>query len=210
MQAAGRLFAEQGFYGTGLREVASAAGGSLHSTTYHFGTKEHLFAECVRDCLENKVKLQSLFGTPLPPAADPRAAQTAVAEKIVEVFRAFFTTPKYPWLGLLIVRAMVERVDEAQEHMHGLLMLARGWFYPALLQILPELADPRFALWHISLWGQISFYATAQPLILRRQNRTAYDPAFLTIVGRQIASGSLAALGLPPVAWPAAVPPSKG
>ncbi|MFI6029626.1 TetR/AcrR family transcriptional regulator [Amycolatopsis magusensis] len=50
--AAVRLFAEKGFHGTGIRDLAQAAGLSSASLYHYMGTKEELLAGIMRECLE--------------------------------------------------------------------------------------------------------------------------------------------------------------
>lgn len=45
LSAAEELFAERGFDGVSVRDITGKAGVNLGSLTYHFGTKERLFAE---------------------------------------------------------------------------------------------------------------------------------------------------------------------
>jgi AcrR family transcriptional regulator len=75
--AAVRLFAERGFHGTGIRDLAEAAGLSS-STLYHYmGSKEELLAAVMRDSLGRLLALGSEIaasGTP----ADRLAALVAM------------------------------------------------------------------------------------------------------------------------------------
>ena len=50
MEAAGKLFAANGLEKTSTREITDAAGTNVASVNYHFGSKENLFKEVVRDC----------------------------------------------------------------------------------------------------------------------------------------------------------------
>lgn len=50
-EAAKRAFASSGYGGTGLREIASAAGVNVALVTRYFGSKEKLFASVVEDSL---------------------------------------------------------------------------------------------------------------------------------------------------------------
>lgn len=52
IEAAGRLFAEKGYDGVGMREISEASGVKTSSIFYHFGSKSVLFAEVV----ENRYK----------------------------------------------------------------------------------------------------------------------------------------------------------
>ena len=45
LDAAERLFAEQGFDSTSLRQITSAAGANLAAVNYHFGSKDDLIVE---------------------------------------------------------------------------------------------------------------------------------------------------------------------
>ena len=45
LDAAERLFAEHGYDGVGMRQLAGEAQVNLHAATYHFGSKENLFIE---------------------------------------------------------------------------------------------------------------------------------------------------------------------
>ena len=48
LDAAELMFADHGYDGTSLRDIAEAAGQHLALSTYYFGTKENLFEEVVR------------------------------------------------------------------------------------------------------------------------------------------------------------------
>lgn len=48
LDAAERLFAEHGYDGTSLRDIATRANLHLALSTYHFGTKERLFEEVIQ------------------------------------------------------------------------------------------------------------------------------------------------------------------
>lgn len=48
LNAAERLFAEKGYDGTSLRDIADSAKQHLALSTYHFGTKEGLFEEVIK------------------------------------------------------------------------------------------------------------------------------------------------------------------
>lgn len=52
LAAAEQLFGEQGFAATSLRAVTSAAGVNLAAVNYHFRSKEALFEEVARRCMQ--------------------------------------------------------------------------------------------------------------------------------------------------------------
>ncbi|GHF44126.1 AcrR family transcriptional regulator [Amycolatopsis bartoniae] len=67
--AAVRLFAEKGFHGTGIRELAQEAGISSASLYHYMGTKEDLLVAIMRECLDRLLRgaRQAVDGV-----ADPR------------------------------------------------------------------------------------------------------------------------------------------
>jgi AcrR family transcriptional regulator len=61
------LFAEQGFEGTSIREIAKEADVNLASVNYHFHNKENLFTEVLRHgYLECSTELRNFFNTQHP------------------------------------------------------------------------------------------------------------------------------------------------
>jgi AcrR family transcriptional regulator len=46
-----KLFAEKGYEGTSVRDLATAAGVNVAAVSYHFGSKDELYHEALRACL---------------------------------------------------------------------------------------------------------------------------------------------------------------
>jgi AcrR family transcriptional regulator len=62
MEAAEKLFAEQGFAGTSVRDIAEEAGVNLAMISYYFGSKEKLMESLFRHRSENvKMQLESML-----------------------------------------------------------------------------------------------------------------------------------------------------
>jgi len=80
-RAAVRLFATRGFHGTGIRDLASAAGISSATLYHYMGTKEDLLVAIMRECLDRLLRAarQALdsFHDPDDPN-DPVAALSAL------------------------------------------------------------------------------------------------------------------------------------
>ena len=81
LDVAERLFAEQGFSGTSLRQITGSADANLAAVNYHFGSKEQLIAEVFSRRFEpiNALRLRLLDVL----EADERPP---TVEEIVEVF----------------------------------------------------------------------------------------------------------------------------
>ncbi len=87
-----RLFAEQGFDGTSVRDITGHAGANLGAITYHFGSKEALYHAVIASCAEPLAdKVAAVAATPGPPL-----------DRIEAVVRVFFdhiaTIPEFPKL----------------------------------------------------------------------------------------------------------------
>lgn len=98
--AAGRkLFAQRGFDGTSVRALTKEAGANLGAVTYHFGSKQHLYAAVLEDGLrplaERVVRTAKAKGT-------ARQRMLAVVE---DYFDHFAERPEMPHLLLQEVAA---------------------------------------------------------------------------------------------------------
>src|ERR1700690_2615367 len=76
MDAAEKLFARRGFYGSSLREITAAAGVDLALVNYHFGSKKQLLIAVIerRGAVLNEERLQRLADARL--SAAPGAPST--------------------------------------------------------------------------------------------------------------------------------------
>ncbi|MFH0953312.1 MAG: TetR/AcrR family transcriptional regulator [Verrucomicrobiota bacterium] len=179
LEAGGRLFAAHGFHGVGFRDIAALAHVSLRMPNHHFGTKERLYAECVRYALIDRLDFPAIFGD-APVLADARAARDQIAEKIRACFFAVHPpSGESSWCGEILGRALTENLDGALEGFQEGLKPAREWFHAAIRHLRPHLTQTEFVLWYGSLWAQVSFFATARPAILARLGKKRYDVAFM-------------------------------
>ncbi|HUL68914.1 MAG TPA: TetR/AcrR family transcriptional regulator [Gemmatimonadales bacterium] len=79
--AARRLFAEQGYAGTSIRQIVRRAGANLGAVTYHFGGKQRLYhavlAEAIAPLVERVTQAAEGPGSPV--------------DRLEAVMRAYFT-----------------------------------------------------------------------------------------------------------------------
>ena len=75
LRAAARLFREQGFHGTSVAEIATAAGITKSSFYHHFASKQALLAEILTDTVSRVTpELEAIAASDLPAAERLRAA----------------------------------------------------------------------------------------------------------------------------------------
>lgn len=79
LEVARRLFAHNGFQGTGTTEIAAAAGCSEAIIYKHFASKQALFAAVIEECAR---ELRALLDQTLVEHRDPLAAYSAFARRV--------------------------------------------------------------------------------------------------------------------------------
>lgn len=118
LKAARDLFARQGYDGTSIKEITSRAKANLGAVTYHFGTKEALYNEVLRQLAEplatRVAELRSTGGSP--------------AETIAQFVRAYFShLARHPELPALLLqelalhRPIPSPIRDVMRSMFGLL-----------------------------------------------------------------------------------------
>lgn len=138
LDAAERLFSEQGYAETSLRHIIADAGVNLAAIHYHFGSKEDLLVDLVRRRMEpvNALRLQALERFEAEAAGAPVAL-----EKIIEAFLlpAAETSARSPELARLMGRLHAENCMPPGIKEHFMPMVER--FIAALRRALPELPE---------------------------------------------------------------------
>jgi AcrR family transcriptional regulator len=95
IDAAIALFADKGYEGTSVRDLASAAGVNVAAVSYHFGSKDALYTEALRACLAPCAEMRERMQAHLDTARrskSRRAAEEALRACIRE-FLEMMTSP---------------------------------------------------------------------------------------------------------------------
>lgn len=104
LAAAERLFADGGFAGTGMRDIAAAAGVTVATLAYHFGSKEKLYGAV----------LGGVAGSILPYLPAPAAAAGTPEEVAAMAGRFLDWALDHPHLACLLMRELMENPERAQ------------------------------------------------------------------------------------------------
>lgn len=146
IEAAGELFAEHGFAAVTARQVATAAGVSLSSIPYHFGTMEHVYECAVLEASKIAPEADALQAESLK--AEPERAVRLAVDWLITDFESANTSwrhrlvrreefspskgfqdvvkdiyaPSLEWLCAVLSRATGEPADSPQVQYAGLSM----------------------------------------------------------------------------------------
>jgi AcrR family transcriptional regulator len=188
LDAAAPIFAEQGLQLARVRDIAASAGANLAAINYHFGGKEQLYVEVLRD------QARRLIGRHPLPAAVPPEPSAVMREVVRSLLGRFLAADEHALLPRLLVREMLNPT-------------------PALDLMIDEVSRPQFAQLSgvvsgllgpkagpeqvrravFSLLAQCLFYLVAQPLV-RRIAPQSYEPEEFERLVAHIATFSLAGL----------------
>ena len=104
LETAAAVFAEQGFAAATIRKIADRAGANVAAVNYHFGSKDALYREVLRDVRRLAYeKYPIIFGT---------SAEATPEERLHAYVRSFLLRTigdeSIPGFGVLMMREMVE------------------------------------------------------------------------------------------------------
>jgi AcrR family transcriptional regulator len=161
LDAAGRIFADQGYRAATIRQISVAAGANVAAVNYHFGDKLGLYTEVVRQSAR---------------LAEFQAAQTVIdqdapAEEVLRaVIRArlhsLFRGDRPDWN----FRIMAHELAQPTPALRRLVNKAGQPVFHRMLELIGGMIglpaeDESTRLCAISLLGQIMVYALAGPLV---------------------------------------------
>jgi AcrR family transcriptional regulator len=190
VDAAGRVFAEHGYYATTVREICMRAEANVAAVNYHFGDKLGLYKEVVRKSIEaaHLEAVQNVFDQKAPPEAILRA--------VVQVRLRSLSRGDLPdWHFRIMVHefaqptpAVAEILDEVGRPIYERLLALVG----SIIGLAPSHEKTRLCA-H-SIMGQIFLYVMAGPNIAKVWPQLGRKPEEIDRIAEHIADFSLAYL----------------
>ena len=200
VEAAILCFAEKGFDGAGIREIAQRAHANSALVQYHFGGKTGLYAAALRHIFSRRpVRVSSPPEDPGQPGARAEAIRIvgAMILALLEEFMAASTGGELDRASLLLVTRELQapRADMAVlllEHMRPYTDILQG-----CMKILRPDLDWAAALdYTTSIFGQVVHLHNNLPLLRLLRGEPDY-PGDLGAVARHITAFSLRGIGIP-------------
>ena len=191
LEAAGEVFAEQGFRNARVREICQRAGANVAAVNYHFGDKQRLYAavmEYAQGLALEKYPLIQGESTDVPAAERLRAF-------IHYALSSFFNQGAPAWLGKLMAWEMIEPTS-ALDTAVGSFILPMAEELGAIVRELLEtpVSDDLVHRCQISIIGQCLHYRNARPVIQRLFPEQQYSPENIAMMADHITRFSLSAL----------------
>jgi AcrR family transcriptional regulator len=196
LDAAERLFAEHGYDGVGIRQLADQAKVNLGAVTYHFGSKKALFIETFmrRFRPTNAERLRSLREAEA--LADGRPLSV---EKIVEcmIRSPFEAGLEYPVFHLFLARNLFKPPPFLHSAIQKELGPNVAAFIAALRRTLPELPEDLIHLRTMWATGVLLMFSARAGEIPGMGNRKIHEPLLREMV-RFISAGLQSEIALHP------------
>jgi len=191
LEAAGEVFAEVGFGRATVREICRRAGANIAAVNYHFGDKETLYTEVLRDSQRMAFeKYPPLLGV----AADARAEDKLRAFVRSFLLRLFDNGP-ITWFGRMMSREMVEPTEALDLLLKERIRPMAGLLRNITAEILGRSPDDeRVRLCVFSVVSQCVFYHHCRTMISRLFPEQRLDATVVDQLADHITGFSLAAL----------------
>ncbi|MDR3229739.1 MAG: TetR/AcrR family transcriptional regulator, partial [Puniceicoccales bacterium] len=198
LRVSARLFAQRGYDGVSLRDIADEADVAASLIIHHFGNKAFLYRETVRHFLSNG-DLYMRCVTPVIKANpdDKQAAADAVAESVHLFFDSFHGPNRIRHLDWLMLQVVFGRgsVDAFQ---------TLDWIGPAerlfedfIRRVNPEITKEEADVRMEVFFGDVFYTAVVRKLLLAEHGWREYPIVFLLKWKKVVATNFCLGIGLP-------------
>ncbi len=205
LEGAGEEFAEKGFELARVRAICDRAGANLAAINYHFGDKEHLYVEVLREA--HRCGLD-----PQEERFDPGLSPAERLRTFIHHFlgRVLAMNQQEDWQHRLMMREMLSPTPFSEvlvrEMIRPRFELMRG----LMREICPEADDRRLNALVFSVIGQCLHYKMARRVTERLIGDEGYRALDLDYLTGHITAFCLAALGMGPTLNQAGEPSEQG
>jgi len=189
IEAAGPVFAEQGFHKATVRDITDRAGVNVAAINYHFRDKAELYAECLRAAQCTAMEAAGEWQCPSDSAPD------RLRHFIDRMVRRLLNPNRPNWHHAIMSREMLEPTGALDQ------LVERG-IRPDCLELMAilqeltghKLPPDRIFLLGFSVVAQCLFFLQNRPIIERLYPQYATNPPAVEELVEHIHSFSLAAI----------------
>lgn len=187
LDAAGAVFAEQGFQSTTIRDICNRAGANVAAVNYHFRDKLGLYFEVLHASV---CAAEAQAGSPAQIPADPEQALAAFVTSLLNRLN------RAGERGVWHLRLMVHEMASPSEAFPRIVDEIIGPRYSGLRAIVGEMLalppdDPTVRLCAHSVIGQVVHYIHARPVIARVWPELEFSEEAVSRIASHITAFSL-------------------
>jgi AcrR family transcriptional regulator len=193
LRAATELFAERGFHGTKVRDIAERAGANVAAGHYHFGSKRDLYVEVLRATFAEVRAILARAGVQPRPARLDRMSPVeleALLEKRIGLMLTNLLGPPPSLHGALMQREMLDPSDALPIVVAEFITPMMDESAVIVRRLAPALDDETVRWCVSSIMGQAIFYRFTMPASLRVLGLDAFSPAYARRLAAHIATFS--------------------
>ena len=193
LEGAGEEFAEKGFELARVRAICDRAGANLAAINYHFGDKEHLYVEVLREA----------HRCGLDPQEERFDRQLSPAERLRTFIHHFLgrvlaMNQPEDWQHRLMLREMLSPTPFSEVLVREMIRPRFEFIRGLMQEICPEADDRRLNALAFSVIGQCLHYKMARRVTERLIGDEGYRALDLDYLTDHITAFCLAALGMGP------------
>ena len=195
--AATELFAEHGFHGTTMRDIAECAGANLAAVNYHYGSKKALYLEVMRVQFAHvRAELRRRGAAP-PKTELARLAAPQLVDVLRSRLRVFLDVligPPPSVHGTLMQREMCDPSEALPDIVREFVAPMVAEMTQIVAQLAPHLDRETAERCANSITGQALFYRFTMPAMLHMKSLRAYPPRLAGRLAEHITEFSLGGL----------------
>jgi len=180
--AASELFAERGFHGTKVRDIAERAGVNVAAGHYHYGSKKDLYLEVLREQFARIRRQIEASGTEIEAGGLARLTKGAL-RRLLRVRLQIMLDTMVGQTSHTHAQLMMREMADPSE---ALPVIVREFITPLVEEtrqivahLFPELDRSQVERVTFSMAAQVHFYRTMRPVVLSLKGMRAYSPSFL-------------------------------
>jgi AcrR family transcriptional regulator len=201
LAAASTLFAERGFHGTTVRQIAERAGVNVAAGNYHYGSKKALYLEVFRaQFAEVRTALAERGAVRAAGELDrlSRPELVRLLRSRVQVMLDLLLGPPPGLHGTLMQREMCDPSEALPVIIAEFIRPMMDEMRQIVARLEPELDAEAADRCVLSITGQGLFYRFTMPVMLHLRGRRTYERGFTREMAEHITAFSLEGMrGLP-------------
>lgn len=193
LTAGAALFAERGFHGTKIRDIATRAGVNVAAGNYHFGSKKALYLAVLRAQFAEIWSVLARRGAGMPPALGrlSRRELVVLLGARMRVMLEHLLGPPPSAHGTLMLREMAEPTEALGVIVREFIAPMLGEMRAIVAHLEPGLAPAAVEACALSLVGQALFYRVTMPAMLLLRGDRAFARERVRPIAEHIVEFSL-------------------